>query len=243
MITTILNVYRRPYYLPEQIASIRNQTIKTSEIWLWINDHEDNRSFDYDSLGVDKIIRSNYNFKYHGRFTLALLAQTPFVSVFDDDTIPGDMWYENCINTMKTTNGILGGAGIILNSKQYANHERVGWPSQNLTTTRVDLVGHAWFIPKKAINVMWNETPYLNNGEDIQLSFNAQKYAGIETFCPPHNPSNLRMWSSLTPYEKGNDDKASSNGSLMPISDFYYQRDMCVSYAVSNGWNTVRGIR
>jgi len=243
MITTILNVYRRPYYLKEQIEAIRKQTTGCGEIWLWVNNHEDNYGFDFDSLGVDKIIRANHNFKYHGRFSLALLAETPYVSLFDDDTIPGDMWYENCLNTMRFANGVLGGAGVILNSRQYANHERVGWPSQNTGITRVDLVGHAWFLPKKAVNVMWNETPYLNNGEDIQLSFNAQKYAGIETFCPPHNPSFKRMWSSLTPYEKGNDDKASSNGSLMPVGDFYQQRDLCVSYAVDNGWKTVRGIR
>ena len=240
MITTILNVYRRPYYLKEQIEAIRKQTTGIGEIWLWINNHEDNFGFDFDSLGVDKIIRANHNFKYHGRFSLALLAETPYVSLFDDDTIPGDMWYENCLNTSRLTNGVLGGAGVILNSRQYSNHERVGWPSQNKNITRVDLVGHAWFVPKKAINVMWNETPFLNNGEDIQLSFNAQKYGNINTFCPPHDISSPRTWSSLSPIEKGNDNKVSSNRILMPVSDFYHQRDLCVGYAVDNGWNTVR---
>lgn len=243
MITTILNVYRRPYYLKEQIEAIRNQTIKTDEIWIWINKHEDNDGFDFESLGVDKIVRSNHNFKYHGRFALGLLAQTPYVSFFDDDTIPGDQWYENCMNQSRFGNFILGGAGVILNSRQYSNHERVGWPSANKSLTRVDLVGHAWFLPKKSLLSMWNETPYLNNGEDIQLSFNAQKYANIETYCPPHPIENKRLWSSLSPIEKGNDNKASSNGSIMPVNEFYLQRDNCVGYAIDNGWITVRGVK
>lgn len=243
MITTILNVYRRPEYLKEQIEAIKNQTIKGEGIWIWVNDHEDNREFDYTSLDVDNIIRSSHNYKYHGRFALGLLAQTKYVSFFDDDTIPGDMWYENCVYCQQHGSKILGGAGVVLNSKTYADHIRVGWPSANRTLERVDLVGHAWFVPKEALLAMWNETPYLNNGEDIQLSYNAQKYKKIETYCPPHPIENKRLWSSLTPYEKGNDNKASSNGSLMPIGEFYNQRDLCVSYAVEGGWNTVRGVK
>lgn len=241
MITTILNVYRRPQYLEEQIAAIKNQTIKGTQIWIWVNDHEDNRGYDYSKLGVDVVVHSSVNFKYHGRFSLGLLANTKFVSFFDDDTIPGDMWYENCLQYQASPK-VLGGAGVILNSRVYANHERVGWPSANRNITKVDLVGHAWFIPKEALLGMWNETPFLDNGEDIQLSFNSQKYKNIETYCPPHPIENKRLWSSLTPYEKGNDDKASSNGSLMPVNTFYHQRDLCVGYAVDNGWRTVRGV-
>ena len=35
------------------------------------------------------VFDSNYNFKYFGRFQLALSAPTPYVLVFDDDMVPG----------------------------------------------------------------------------------------------------------------------------------------------------------
>lgn len=242
MITTILNVYRRPYYLQEQINAILAQTIK-SEIWIWVNYHEDNKDFDFSKLtGVARIVKSDHNFKYHGRFTLGLLADTKVVAVFDDDTIPGVNWYKNCIESYNKQPGIYVGAGVILHSKSYAQHTRVGWPSMNSDITRVDLGGHAWFLPKQALQCMFIETPYLNNGEDIQLSFNALKYANIQTFCPPHPTNDRTLWSSLSAVEKGNDNKASSNGSLMPVNDFYKQRDDCVGYALKNGWKTVKNI-
>lgn len=241
-ITVILNCYKRPEYMEEQIKALRAQTVPPTEIWVWTNaaDGVDNDwAFD-----VDKIVHSGHNFKYHGRFALGLLAQTKYVAFFDDDTIPGDMWFENCLNTMKETPGILGGAGCILHSRLYHQHQRMGWPVQNPVTMQVDLVGHAWFLSRENLNYMWYETPIsFENGEDIQLSYHAKKHGDVNTYCPPHPSDNLRMHSSLKAVEYGNDNKASSNGSLMPIADFYNQRDMCISHGISNGWNTVLGIK
>ena len=90
---------------------------------------------------------------------------------------------------------------------------------------------------------MWFETPYtLENGEDIQLSYLAKKHGGVKTYCPPHPAQNKRMFSSLKPEEYGNDNKASSNGSLKSIPDFYRERDECISHAINNGWKTVLNI-
>lgn len=145
-ITVILNCYRRPHNLKMQIESLRRQTIKPKQIWLWINDHEDNRDFDPATLDVDRVFKNDFNWKFYGRFAAALLVDTEYIAIYDDDTIPGDKWHENCLNTMETHEGILGSAGIILKSSQYINHDRCGWPTQNSTVTEVDLVGHAWFL-------------------------------------------------------------------------------------------------
>ena len=113
-ITVILNCYRRPYNLKMQVDAIRSQSVKPAQIWLWINYHEDNKDFDPTSLGVDRIFKNDFNWKFYGRFAAALLADTEYVALYDDDTIPGKRWHENCLNTMKTHEGILGSAGIIL---------------------------------------------------------------------------------------------------------------------------------
>ena len=241
MITVVLNCYKRLEYLREQINALRSQTVKPNKIWLWVNTTYENKGFDFDSLGLDKVFISDTNCKYHARFAVGLLAQTEYVAFFDDDTIPGRRWFENCLETMKTHPGIMGGVGILLHENIYHSRSRVGWPSNNEEPTRVDLVGHAWFMKRKDLSYMWYEEPYtLENGEDIQLSYLAQKYGGVNTYCPPHPKSSPEMSSSLKAWEYGNDNKASSNGSLMSIPLFYKQRNDCVAYCVENGWRLVK---
>ena len=71
MITVILNCYKRPEYLKEQIESIENQTIKPKEIWIWYNNPEDSEQIDLSKeFGEYKIITSNHNFKFHGKICL-----------------------------------------------------------------------------------------------------------------------------------------------------------------------------
>ena len=101
-ITVVLNAYRRPYNLKMQIEAIRAQTTKPAQIWLWVNAHEDNEGFDFKSLDIDRIFHNDYNWKFYGRFAAALLADTEYIAIFDDDTVPGARWFENCVSTMET---------------------------------------------------------------------------------------------------------------------------------------------
>ena len=243
-ITVILNCYKRPEYLEEQIKALREQSVPPENIWLWINWSPENRKLEAYNLGLNKVFRSDTNCKYHARFAVGLLANTEYVAYFDDDTIPGSKWFENCIDTMKETPGILGGAGCVLKSRYYVEHDRVGWPSLNEKTEAVDLVGHAWFMRREDLNYMWRETPFtFENGEDIQLGYLAKKYGGVQSYCPPHPADSPELHSSLKAVQYGNDKKASSNGSLMSIPDFYKQRDMCISHGIENGWETVLGVK
>ncbi len=240
-ITVILNAYRRPYNLAAQIEAIRNQTIKPKEIWIWVNQHEDNDGFDFKSLGADVVVHASRNFKYIGRFTLGLLVQDGYLAYFDDDTIPGSKWFENCFQTLDIPNvpttAILGGAGVILqNPFNYMQHIRVGWPSQNEQPSYADLVGHAWFFSRNTLNALFKATPYnYENGEDIQLSQRGQAH-GYITLVPPHPANDKEMWSSLRAVELGDDDKASSNGKLMPYETFCLQRNICIAQAIREGW-------
>ena len=242
-ITVILNSYRRPYNLKRQIHAIRNQTVGCEQLWLWVNKHEDNTGYDYSDLNIDKIFHNDHNWKFYGRFAAAMLADTDYVAVFDDDTIPGKEWFENCLGTMRTNEGILGSAGVILNGNRYVQHDRCGWPTQNAETTEVDLVGHAWFFKREWLQYLWKEKPPTwENGEDIQFSYSAQRYGGIKTFCPPHPLNNKEMHGSTLGNELGIDSKATSNNNETTHQEFFSERDMCVQYALKNGWNTVRGV-
>jgi len=243
-ITVILNSYRRPYNLKMQIEAIRSQTNPPKQIWLWINHHEDNEGFDYSELGIDRIIHNDHNWKFYGRFAGALLSDTEYVAIFDDDTIPGRKWFKNCLDTMSEQEGIMGSAGVILNDKYYVKHDRCGWPSHNEETEEVDLVGHAWFFKRDWLQYLWREKPPTwDNGEDMQFSYTAQKYGGIKTFCPPHPSSDLEMHGSTKGNELGVDAKATSNNNETTHQQFFSERDLCVQSALRSGWKTVRGIK
>lgn len=240
-VTVILNLYRRPKNLQLQIDSILNQSLRPKEIWVWRNYHDDTNGFSLTSIsGVDKWFESNHNWKFYGRFAAAQLAQTEYIAIFDDDTIPGKDWFKNCMETMKETPGILGGIGIILNDgKHYANSERVGWATNNQTTVEVDLVGHAWFFRKEYLKYLWIEEPVTwDNGEDIHFSYLAQKYGGIKTYVPKHPIKLKDLSSSLLGYELGVDHVATSRPQNHGV--FYSERDKCVQNAVEGGWKTVK---
>jgi hypothetical protein len=243
-ITVILNCYRRPYNLEMQIEALRNQSVKPAQIWLWINHHEDNKDFDPSGLDVDRVFKNDFNWKFYGRFAAALLADTEYVAIYDDDTIPGSKWHENCLNTMKTHEGILGSAGILLNGSRYVQHDRCGWPTQNRETTEVDLVGHAWFFRREWLRYLWQEKPTTwDNGEDIQFAFMAKIHGGIPTYCPPHPPEDRELHGSILGNELGIDSKATSTNSAVSHHQFFSERDLCVQTGLQKGWNTVRGVK
>jgi len=243
-ITVILNAYRRPYNLQMQIDAIRNQTHPPKQIWLWVNAHEENKDFDFGSLDIDRLFHNDYNWKFYGRFAAALLADTEYVALYDDDTIPGSRWHENCLQTMKTHPGILGSAGIILNGNRYIQHERCGWPSQNPEITEVDLVGHSWFFKREWLRYLWKEKPVTwDNGEDIQFAFMCKIHGNIPTYCPAHPPDEKELHGSILGNELGVDVKATSTNATISHQEFFAQRDICVQTGLRNGWETIRGVK
>ena len=244
MISVVLNVYKRPHTLERQIEAIKNQSvpIASENIHVWYNKSGVTQYYPKD--GKINTYTCNWNTKFWGRFTVPLLVRTPFVAIFDDDTIPGKDWFKNCLETIEKpeTNGILGGTGVILLEKKYIPQSNVGWSSKHYNvTTRVDLVGHAWFFRQEWTKYLWYEKPFdWNNGEDIMFSYLAQKYGGINTFVPPHPENNKNLWSSdyNTGFELGNDENAS-----FKLGNHYFERDKICEYCINNGWKTVNNIK
>lgn len=237
-VTTILTKYRRPQNIRPIAEAVRNQTQANGPIWLWENHHQD-CSVDEWTLyndAVDRVCTSDYNWKFFGRFAMATMVDTEYVALFDDDTIPGEKWFENCLNTMKTHEGLMGSAGVILTGPYYRPHTRYGWSSQNRGVVEVDLVGHAWFLKTEWIRHFWAEKPYTwQNGEDIHLSYMLQRI-GIKTYCPPHPAFDKSLHGSLKGQELGTDDVAESNNKAVSHEEFFAQRDACVQHCIKNGW-------
>lgn len=216
MISVILNAYKRTEHLQKQIDALNRQTIKPSRIYVWQNA----------ACVVPEHIKSqvtfvecNENLGVWARFSLALNAETEFVCLFDDDTIPGSKWFENCLNTMKTHEGLLGTRGLrFLAPNRYHPFISFGWDGPVSDVTQVDIVGHSWFFKREWLGAFWRELPPLDAskiaGEDIHFSYAIQKYLGLNTYVPPHPLDDLELWGSQpeTAIELGSSHVAISSG-------------------------------
>ena len=194
MITVILNVFKRREFFADQLDSILSQTKKPTEIFVWNNSGEEiNNKF------VDLEVVASKNTGVWSRFSLALNAKNDFISIIDDDTIPGIKWYENCLNCFENKEAIYGSRGIrFFFQKLYLPVQEVGIYGPNNKPTKVDIVGHNWFFKKDWLPYFWMESKISNNfnfvGEDINLSFALKKHLNIDTFVPPHPLQDKSMW-------------------------------------------------
>jgi hypothetical protein len=233
-ITVVLNGYLRPEFLTTQLDAINNQTIKPKEIMLWQNSID---GFDDTITNQLTTVKSNKNLGVWARFTYALNAKTEYICVFDDDTIPGKKWFENCLNTMKTHEGLLGTIGLIYDSPHnYLQHIRVGWDVPNEETTMVDIVGHCWFFKREWLSSFWRELRpdgFDFVGEDMHFSYSIQKYLGLNTYVPPHPKKDTEMWGSILGWHFGNVNPTSAlPGRIQQMNDYY-------NYIINKGFKII----
>ena len=210
-IGVILTVYKRPQNLAAQLDAVMTQTIKPSEILIW------NNSGQPLPLPVNiPTVTAQPNMGVWPRFMIGLEMSSDYLCIFDDDTIPGLRWFENCINTMKTHRGVLGTVGVTFKNETRQGHykgdswTRVGWPNSNNTPVEVDIVGHSWFIERDWLRSFAAEPRCGGTtcGEDYHLSVSAQKQLGLKTYVPPHPETDKSLWGSLKGMDLGTDNAA-----------------------------------
>ena len=233
-ITAIMNAFGRPNQFMKQKNAILRQSIRPKEIMVWQNSHKSAAAFKPAWFGGTTRAQSNYNLGVWSRFAYALNARTEFICVFDDDTIPGRNWFQNCIDTLKTHDGLLGTAGVIFKTSQtYKPFDYVGWRRPNAETTQVDIVGHAWFFRREWLSMFWSELPPIDfpliAGEDMHFSYTLQKL-GISTYCPPHSADRSR-WGSTHGATLGRQGPAISLS-----SKGWKGMNDCLKYYVSRGF-------
>lgn len=205
-VSCILNCYKRYDLVSSWLTQIKAQSLNPSEIHILFNTKPPQDLLEklYQDPKLSNIVISHSNIGVWNRFAYALNSKTDFICIFDDDTIPGCRWLENCYESFKQQPGVYGTVGLCLHDKDdYMNHTRYGWPSSNTSTVEVDLVGHSWFFKRDWLTLYWNDLPPVSGfdfmGEDMHLSFAVQRYLGISTYVPPHPPDSLEMWGSTMP--------------------------------------------
>lgn len=243
-ITVVLNGFRRGKNLDKQIEAIKNQSIKPDNIMLWYNDPGEDSEVNYGAVKQTLAAVSNENWGVWARFYYAMNAKTKYVCVFDDDTIPGPKWFENCLNTIKTHRGLLGTVGLVYDSKDdYFQNVRYGWVNPNEDIQEVDIVGHSWFFEKEFLTAFCRELPLLDVkicGEDIHFSYTLQKYFGLKTYVPPHPANDKSMWGSLKGNELGIDKHAISCQHIVNTnSNFMFGVNDYFKECLKNGWKLI----
>ena len=155
-ISVVLTAYKKPQNLRMQLEAIKNQSIKPKEILLFQDGiaQEYKIKFDDELLKeFDTIKICDKNYGVWERFNFAKKnAKSEYICIFDDDTIPGSRWLENCLTQMCIQEGLYGTIGIVLlNAENYPfknnyDYFRVGWDGNLDRTAKVDFVGHSWFL-------------------------------------------------------------------------------------------------
>jgi len=232
LITTVLQIYKRNTYLQKQIDAILKQTIKSDKIIIVHNEG----GVDFNYPENVQLIYANPNKKFHLRFAVGLLVDTEYVAFFDDDTLPGSKWFENCINTINKHDCICVANGRDVIPENKTQTCPGGWCNPKDQEVQCWFGGHAWFLKTKNLKYMWfDDIIEHNNGEDIQLSANAWLYKKIQTFIPPHPISEKELWGSLKGMELGSDKVAS----YLVNPSHYIDRWNLIEYYLTKGWNPI----
>jgi glycosyltransferase involved in cell wall biosynthesis len=248
-ISVILNSYKRTRWFSEQLDAIKSQSLQPNEIFVWQN-KSDAPSIDQKLKDEVIFVDCNKNLGVWARFSLALNCRSDYIAIFDDDTIPGKNWLQNCVDTYKTNPGLLGTVGVVFGDKYYSWNKlhRIGWCDPNEKTTQVDIVGHCWFFHRDLLPIFWRELPTQNYlpivGEDIHFAKMIQKYTDYHVWVPPHPKDKLDLWGSIKgePYGTSNEGISMNLYQLGPMQVSAGQMmGMELSKAVDNGFKLLQG--
>jgi glycosyltransferase involved in cell wall biosynthesis len=202
-VTVVLTLYKRPEVLQQQLEKIMRQSLKPQEIIIYQDGTQDVIECPASIREQVTFIKSFNNMGVWGRFAVAQLAKSKYVCLFDDDTLPGDRWLENCHTEMQKRKGLYGGIGIIFrkaNRFPYNEYFRLGWSNTVKRTTEVDFVGHSWFLETNWLPYLFIDSQEFYKmkyvAEDIYLSFMLRKKLGLQTYVPPHPKDAFQLYSS-----------------------------------------------
>ncbi|KAK4370565.1 hypothetical protein RND71_010040 [Anisodus tanguticus] len=216
-ITVILNHFKRKT-LCAQLDSFLNQTLPFHHVWVLSFGSPNEKSLktivhSYNDSRIS-FISSSYDFKYYGRFQLALQTEADLVYIVDDDMIPGKKMLQmlaHIAGTDKYKNSVLGSIGRILPFQQkdssFPSYRKfrskeaglyMPDPAYNITVNKivqVDFLSSSWFMSAEVVKTLFIETPFtFMTGEDLHLSYQLQKYRNAGSFVLPVDPKDKDTW-------------------------------------------------
>ncbi|CAN6479385.1 unnamed protein product [Victoria cruziana] len=216
-ITVILNHFKRKT-LCAQLESLLHQTVPFHNVWVlsFGSPNELNLRRIVQSYNDSRIsfVSSSYDFKYYGRFQMALQSDADFIYILDDDMIPGKKMLEilsHVAGTDKYKNSVLGSIGRILpfRQKDYTfpsyrkfRSKEAGLylpdPAYGITVDRivqVDFLSSSWFMSSDLVKTLFIESPFtFMTGEDLHLSYQLQKYRNAGSFVLPVDSNDKETW-------------------------------------------------
>lgn len=119
-VTVILNFYNKPIdMLDMQMKALQYQSVVPKYVWGCFLGCKDDTLLNAFLKWKDKFqhlhyITSDFNFKYIGRYQLALTAPTPYIIVLDDDRFPNEDFVKRTREILVKKNCIIGQYGWIL---------------------------------------------------------------------------------------------------------------------------------
>nr|GMD14241.1 Inactive protein kinase [Ipomoea batatas] len=216
-ITVILNHFKRKT-LCAQLDSLLSQTLPFHHVWVlsFGSPNEQTLRRIVESYNDTRIsfISSGYDFKYYGRFQMALQTEADLVYIVDDDMIPGKKMLQilaHVAGTEKYQNSVLGSIGRILPFRQkdfsFPSYRKfrskeaglyLPDPAYDILVDRivqVDFLSSSWFLSAELVKTLFIETPFtFMTGEDLHLSYQLQKYRNAGSFVLPVDPNDKETW-------------------------------------------------
>ncbi|GAV75880.1 hypothetical protein CFOL_v3_19356 [Cephalotus follicularis] len=216
-VTVILNHFKRKT-LCAQLDALLQQTLPFHHAWVlsFGSPNEVLLKRIVDSYNDSRIsfVSSSYDFKYYGRFQMALQTEADLVYIIDDDMIPGRKMLQilsHVAGTDKYKNSVLGSIGRILPFRQkdftFPSYRKfrskeaglyLPDPAYDITVDKivqVDFLSSSWFLSAELVKTLFIETPFtFMTGEDLHLSYQLQKYRNAGSFVLPVDPNNKETW-------------------------------------------------
>ncbi|MCM1003276.1 MAG: glycosyltransferase family 2 protein [Candidatus Gastranaerophilales bacterium] len=244
-VSVVLNLYKRPENLKLQLEALEKQTLKPKEVLLYQDGTSDTIEIPEEVKNKFNIIEiSPVNKGVWARFDFARRkAGAEYVCVFDDDTIPGNRWLENCITEMRKQEGLYVTIGILMEKPEeypFSNYGRLGWAVNIDNTREVDFGGHSWFFKKEWLNYLFEDSPqkvqeYKLAAEDMAFSFALQKH-NIKTFVPPHPSDQKELFGSIPKLAW---DLGTTKLAVSSSKNNLQQMNEAVKILLDNGWETL----
>jgi hypothetical protein len=216
--SAIITMWKRQDYFAEQLAAIRSQSIPPEEIIIILNEGHIPESKIREIGGADvKIIRSDINSLY-SRWAVAYIAKGEYVSVFDDDVIPGKYWIANAIRACSSYNALVGPAGRIYNKHRLNGYYKLVVPnaegphaiSCSETDVFCDWVCNSYLFKREWVGHALSSLRYQDSFktfDDIQLATSLYLSGGIRCVTPMQPSFDKELHGSLQ-HRYGNDSHA-----------------------------------
>jgi len=224
-LVAVLTAYKRDYF-ELQIQSLISQTVSPDLIVIFQNESHIDLSLIKEKYGEKiRIIKSELNTKFWGRFAISQIFNCEFILILDDDIIPGDKWVENCFRLSSEKNCV-----VCANGRSFNNDAGFGDSGLVDADTRTAFGGHSWFFKKEWLRYLWNFAPVTyDTGEDITFCAAVKILGGIETWVPRQS---LQDGTSAHMKNFSGDEKASWR-----TSNWNSKRAEICQHFVSLGWN------